>query len=300
MRVKMRLATVVCAAAVAACWTTVALAAPLTNGDFETGSLTGWSSLNVGSNSGFIVYSGTPSEGGGTVTAPPQGTYAAVSVQSGPGRAILYQDVTLPTSGTITLSLDVYYRTTAAIRTPPTLASAGAANEQFRVDVLNPNAPIDSLAGADILANVFATSVGDLQTLAPTPVSVDLSAFAGQTVRLRIAEVDNQSFFQASVDNVTITSIGGAVVGGGPRLGYCAAAGNTDPFTGAAVTPDSFINLAEGQPALDSDYTGATPAIYVQGLGITCDPPPAGYTNQGKASSLPDVQAGWYEYWASP
>jgi hypothetical protein len=124
-------------------------------------------------------------------------------------------------------------------------------------------------------------------------------AFAGQTVRFRIAEVDNQSFLQASVDNVTITSFSAAVVGG-PRLGYCAAAGDTDPFTGVALTAGSFINLAESQPTLDSNYAGATPAIYVQGLGITCDRPPAGYADQGKAASAFDVQSGWYEYWAGP
>ena len=260
-------------AAVAACWATAALAAPLANGDFETGSLAGWTGLNAGANSGFIVYSGTPSEPAGIVAAPPQGTYAVVTVQTSPGRAILYQDVTLPAAGTITLSLDVYYQAAASIATPPTLAYTGAANEQFRVDVLDTAAPVDSLAGADILADVFATHVGDPQTLAPTPVSVDLSAFAGQTVRLRLAEVDNQSNFQASVDDISITSIGETVVTG-PRLGYCAAAGDTDPSTGAALVAGSFINLAEGQPALDSNYTGATPAIYVQGIGITCDLPP--------------------------
>jgi hypothetical protein len=36
-------------------------------------------------------------------------------------------------------------------------------------------------------------------------MTFDLTPFAGQTVRLRSAEVDDQSFFEASVDAVTIT-----------------------------------------------------------------------------------------------
>jgi len=38
--------------------------------------------------------------------------------------------------------------------------------------------------------------------------SVDLSDFAGQTVRLRFTEVDNQFFFQLGVDDVRLPSIG--------------------------------------------------------------------------------------------
>ncbi len=34
--------------------------------------------------------------------------------------------------------------------------------------------------------------------------------------------------------------------GGGSRVGYCAAAGNTNPFTGAAIAPGTFLNLAPG------------------------------------------------------
>jgi hypothetical protein len=37
-------------------------------------------------------------------------------------------------------------------------------------------------------------------------VSFDLSSFAGTTVRIRFAEVDNEGFFNASVDNVAVTS----------------------------------------------------------------------------------------------
>jgi hypothetical protein len=79
-------------------------------------------------------------------------------------------------------------------------------NQQYRVDILRPSAPVDSVAPGDVLATVFQTEVGDPASLAPTPVSFDLSGFAGTTVRIRFAEVDNQLFFNASVDDVTVTS----------------------------------------------------------------------------------------------
>lgn len=34
-----------------------------------------------------------------------------------------------------------------------------------------------------------------------------------------------------------------------------------------------FLDLELGQPALDPVYAGAVPAIYIEGVGITCDPP---------------------------
>jgi hypothetical protein len=39
-----------------------------------------------------------------------------------------------------------------------------------------------------------------------------------------------------------------------------------------------FENLALGQPATDPAYKGATPAFYVDGVGITCDPPGGAFT----------------------
>ncbi len=44
-----------------------------------------------------------------------------------------------------------------------------------------------------------------------------------------------------------------------------------------------FENLLEGQPSFDPAYAGAVPATYEQGIGITCDPPPAGWVRNGLA-----------------
>jgi len=187
----------------------VSIAANTVNGGFETGSFAGWTVFNQdGSFGNWYVYSGTASpENGFTIAGPPEGTYAATTDQVGPGLHILYQDVALEAGFHHILSFVVYYDNQAGeFATPPSLDFTVFPNQQYRVDVLNPSAPVTSVVPGEVLATVFQTKVGDPPLLAPTAVTVDLSSFAGTTVRLRFAEVDNQLFFAASVDNVVLTS----------------------------------------------------------------------------------------------
>jgi hypothetical protein len=193
----------------------VSLASPgiITNGGFETGNFTGWTVVNqAGSSGDWFVYSGTAAPfSGATIAAPPQGNFAATTDQIGPGSHILYQDVALAPSGTHTLTFILYYLNQAgAFFTPPSLDYTVVPNQQYRVDVMDPSAPVDSVAPGDVLVNLFQTNVGDPVSLVPTAMTFDLTPFAGQTIRLRFAEVDNQSFFEASVDAVAIT--GGSTV----------------------------------------------------------------------------------------
>ncbi len=80
------------------------------------------------------------------------------------------------------------------------------------------------------------------------------------------------------------------------RAGYCSVKGNTTP-AGVAIVPGTFLNLLFEQPATDTHYTAATIAIFVWGKGITCDPPPVGYTLQGKATQADHVPADLYPYY---
>ena len=169
-----------------------ATAAAVANGDFETGTISGF---HPPINPLFII------------AAPPQGSYAAVTDQSDGGTRILYQDVAL-VPGNHTLSLYVYYSSQAAIAhpSPDSLSSSDTPNQQYRIDVMKPSAPLTSIDPADILLAVFRTATGDPPVLLPTMKTADLTPFAGQTVRLRFAEVANQGFFNASTDAVSIAS----------------------------------------------------------------------------------------------
>jgi len=190
-------------------------AATVTNGGFETGTVAGWQTQITGGGD-WYAYSGTTSPlSAFTIAAPPQGSFAAVTDQSGGGSRFLYQNVALEPGLAQNLSLDVYYNSQAPIAhpSPDSLDSSGAANQQYRVDVMKPTAPLTSLNPADILLTVFRTATGDPQVLAPTIKTADLSPFAGQTVRLRFVEVDNQFYFNASTDAVSITPSNAFTIG---------------------------------------------------------------------------------------
>ncbi len=190
-----------------------AAANTVVNGGFETGDLEGWEQVNLPDSSPeppsgeWFAYSGTANPFGEsaieTLTAPPQGTYAASSGQSDPGTHILYQDIPIE-AGQPYLSMIVYYRSLASFVNPDpdTLASEGDPNQQYRIEVIDPLAPIDTVDPADILATVFRTHEGDPEFRGPQSQGVDLTQFVDQTVRLRLVEVDNQNYFSAGVDAV--------------------------------------------------------------------------------------------------
>jgi hypothetical protein len=209
-----------------------------TNGGFESGGFDGWTVQNqVGSLGDWFVYSGAASplsctalgsvpEGWNGATTEPCGSFRPApgpaetnpsaspawpgrcrGAPDGPGSHVLYRDVVLAPGVSHTLSFFVYYRNDArTFADPDTLDYSVRSNQQFRVDVLSPSAAPFSLEPDDILATVFRTRPGDPPTLSATLQAFDLSPFAGTTVRLRFAEVDNLSMFQAGVDAVVVTS----------------------------------------------------------------------------------------------
>lgn len=203
-------------------------AATVVNGGFESGTLNGWNVYRANSFGDWFAYQGTETPIGANrkkqslgrgepVQPPPQGTYAAVTDEIEPDTLILYQDVVLEPGFDHQLSLVAYYDAykPIAIPTPDTLSIADEAlllpnggfqeNQQFRIDVVKPDAPLESLEPADVLRTVFATKLGDRLTMAPKKLTANLSAFAGQTVRLRIANVATGEVFNAGVDAVSIS-----------------------------------------------------------------------------------------------
>jgi CubicO group peptidase (beta-lactamase class C family) len=177
--------------------------------DFESGAITGWQAVGGGSGGWFVYSDGhkapDPAQSDPNapfdVPDPPQGRFAAVTDMNGPGTRILYRDLRL--EGRFTLQVSVFYAGTAPFSSPATLAhDTPEANQQFRIDLLGPSAPIDSVAKGDVLVNLFRTSPGDPVRRQPTEVSVDVSAWAGQTVRLRLATTDNGGPLRVGVDNI--------------------------------------------------------------------------------------------------
>jgi hypothetical protein len=208
-----------------------ASAAILVNGDFESGTLDGWHVHRLTSGGNWFAYEGTSTpisvkRGRFPVPPPPQGSHAAVTDELTADTVILYQDMTLPAGSSEELSLLAYYdsQKPIAVPSPDTLSVeeevlGGQANQQFRIDLVRPEAPLESLAPGDVLATVFETRPGDPRHMDPTRLSADLTPFAGQTVRLRVAVAAHEELFNAGIDAVSVAAGGaGGAKGGGGRL----------------------------------------------------------------------------------
>lgn len=218
-----------------------AAAATVVNGGFESG-MQGWGVQTTNPEIGnWFVQQGTRppfsdeagKRGTAPVPAPPQGRSAAVSDQLNSSTMFLYQDVALEPGAKHQLSLQTYYSSNRplALPTPETLSTDEAAigsqaNQQYRIDVVRPEAPLDSIASGDVLRTIFRAMPGDPATMPPTRISSSLNAFAGQTVRLRVAVAAGKEALNAGLDDVSVTTTpltgpgsGGGAAGKGGKGG---------------------------------------------------------------------------------
>jgi hypothetical protein len=188
-------------------------AAGAENWSFEAGDFGGWRTVAGGSGAWHVYRDGAsppdPTDSDlkfpFAVPDPPVGDFAAVTDMSAPGRRILYRDVDL--TGSRRLRLTVFYdnHVVGEFATPRTLEFEGSGpNQQFRIDVIDPSAPVDAMGGRAVLATVFRTAAGDPARIGPTLKTFDLSRWAGSTIRLRFAQVDNRGPLRAGVDDVRL------------------------------------------------------------------------------------------------
>jgi hypothetical protein len=187
----------------------------ISNGGFETG-FAGWTRADqLGSDGTYALQTGTLSPVNGfAVAGPREGLRSAMTDSTGPGSHALYQDFVVPAfvpGATLKFSIFVNNGATA-FSTPNSLDfSTPALNQQARVDILRANADPFSLAPADVLLNAFQTALNSPLVTGYNDFTIDvgalLAANAGQTLRLRFAEVDNVNFFNFGVDAVSLTII---------------------------------------------------------------------------------------------
>jgi hypothetical protein len=179
---------------------------PSINWNLERGGPSGWQTRSSGSGAWQLFADATPppdpSEG------DPLGRFAAVTDMSAPGTRILYRDVLL--DGRVTLHLTLLYDNHAAEFASPESLDFDRCrpNQQFRVEIMDPAAPVDSLAPRHVLATVFRTARGDRGMLGPRRISFDLSRWEGRTVRIRFAQVDNRGPLRAGLDDVRLEAVG--------------------------------------------------------------------------------------------
>ncbi|MCY2931161.1 MAG: hypothetical protein NTV86_17055 [Planctomycetota bacterium] len=109
------------------------------------------------------------------------------------GASVLYQDVAIPAGATAALSwVDMIRNHAAAFQDP---------DQEYRVEVRN--------TADQVLATVFSTNSGDPLLQDWTPRNADLSAFAGQTVRIAFVEQHSMAPLNVHIDDVAVTGTGG-------------------------------------------------------------------------------------------
>ena len=177
------------------------------NGSFEASddTLTGWTVVDqTGGSGSWAVQMGTSSPTGiFTVEAPTDGSNAAMTFQGGPGSHLLYQDIAVPASGGM-LSFDISLYSNAPYAVQNALDYTVIPNQHARVDLLDPTNP-DVFDVGDEVENVWIVDADETPLPLPyTRIEYDLANWAGQTVRLRFGQVDNQNFFSAGIDNVVV------------------------------------------------------------------------------------------------
>jgi hypothetical protein len=183
--------------------------------DFESGTLANWRVDQSGAGGWFSYSNGkTPPDPSRSdpnipfdVPDPPQGKFAAVTDTNGPGRRILFRDITL--DGRYRLHLTVFYVSFGTFSTANTSNGNTISDEQqYRIDLISASAPVDSIAKEHVLANIFQAQPNDPSRLEPREVTFDLTPWAGQTIRLRFAAADNQGPLRAGVDNIRFERLG--------------------------------------------------------------------------------------------
>lgn len=160
----------------------------IVNGDFETGGFGGWTVVDSGSGT-YSINDGTFDPASPDGPLPPlSGNFSALSHQGGPGLHVLYQDIVVPAEGDIALSWKDRIRNHATIYSDP--------NQEFRVEIRDTT--------DRILETAFSTNPGDPLFQELTARSFDLSAYAGQTIRIAFVEQDDQLFFNVHLDDIVV------------------------------------------------------------------------------------------------
>jgi hypothetical protein len=189
-------------------------AATVVNGGFEAG-LSGWNQSLFNELSGsWVPYTGNGPlpQSNDFVIAPFAGLGAAASDEFENSSSSLYQDVNLEAGFTHKFEYKHGWENDWsggwATPSPMNFALLGVVdNQQLRVDVIKTSADPRTTNSADILATSFQTdpSVPLVSEWTDGP-SLDLTPFAGQTVRLRFIYVADESYLHHVIDEVKITS----------------------------------------------------------------------------------------------
>lgn len=192
----------------------------LTNGDFESGSLSGWATAEQSPNDGNFSAFDNPSSAPFSFTPIDTtgfgGTYYAVSdmgdidmdFSSGPTTSVLAQTFEITsTPGLVTLSFRMFVNDHSGnpITNASSMDAFGVPNQHARVDILTGGAGLFD-TGVTVLDTLFIGADSGSIPNEPTAYSFDITSVVSTPgfYQLRFATVANQNTLVAGVDNVSI------------------------------------------------------------------------------------------------
>ena len=161
----------------------------IVNGGFETGDFTGWikEDFDYGS---FVINDGKLDPDGPDFPLPPNsGKFNAVTVQTGGGVHLLYQDVLIPEDAQAAVL-------TWADRIRNHGSQFDPSSQVFRVEIRDP--------ANNILDVAYSTQPGDPLTNGWVRREYNLSSYRGQTIRVAFFQEDHLGYFNVHVDDVSV------------------------------------------------------------------------------------------------
>ncbi len=174
----------------------------LTNGDFETGDLSGWTVVDQAGGSGSVYIAlnggGSPLNGFSTPTLAGGGTYNAQTDQFGPGSHQLEQSFTAVAGRTYVISFDRFGND-----------YSGASPVGTGLDYTNvPNQHVEFNLYGPISTNVYTGDIFPGNTWGN--ITYDLSSFitVSGVYTISFGEVDNQNFYNIGLDNISLVETG--------------------------------------------------------------------------------------------
>jgi len=179
------------------------------NGGFETASLSGWQTFNQGASGGqgsWYANNGSNGTFSGLPTSPPAaGSWQAAADNNGRAAAILYQDINIPATTKATLSFVLWLGNAApgGGYVNGSSLNPSSTNQRVRVDVINTATGL-LVTSSGVLQLIYQTSAATPTIVTPTTITQDLTALAGQTVRLRVALVATNGGLIAGIDQVKL------------------------------------------------------------------------------------------------
>jgi hypothetical protein len=186
------------------------------NGSFESNNGVGtstfgnWTVVNhpLSSATRFYVQTGTrPQFAKFDVPVTAFGSFAAMSDQPSPGATAIYQHIAVPASGSTWVQMRLFVLNQVAdFSSQGSLDPTVEGNQHVRVDVMSTSAS-DFDVGSGVLLNVFKTEADFPREQGYFPIAINLAAFAGQIVRIRVAEVDTRHGLLVGVDDVRVTNV---------------------------------------------------------------------------------------------